>query len=271
MQWTWLLRTKLLLAGLALIVLVGDSMARPGDRRRNRRNQQSQQAMTQPGFYYTSNQVASTTPSVAGTPMVVTVMEGRYVTQRRGLFGRRSTQVWQETPVQRVVYVQSQQQPGTQQAQGQPPAGAEGAPMPSPVASTVQPTQTVLVPRTVTERRGLFGRRTTQRTVYDRVQVASTATQPGTTRQAFYQPLGQVGYIDVRLPAANAEVLFNGAPTVQQGLSRLYVTPALDPQRNNEYEVQARWIDQTGNKQEQTRTIKVPAGGRIQVDFTVQQ
>jgi len=269
MQWKWLVKTKLLLAGLVLIVLVGDSMARPGDRRRNRRNQ-SQQGTMQPMYYTSTEQAAATTqPAASATttsPQVVMMDNQSGSQRRRGVFGRRSNrqQNMQGMPMQQVVTTQPVA--GTEPVAGaQPQPGAEAAPMPAPVATATQGNQAT------TQRRGLFGRRNGQRMVADQAPVATISGQPATTRQSFYIPNGQSGYIDVRVPVPGAEILFNGARTSQQGINRLYVTPALDPQRDNEYEIEARWTDQAGAPQKQTRTVKVPAGGRIVVDFRTQQ
>jgi uncharacterized protein (TIGR03000 family) len=122
----------------------------------------------------------------------------------------------------------------------------------------------------VTERRGIFGRRTSQRIIDQPTAPGVATTQPG-TRQAFYPAGGQVGYIEVRVPVANAEVIVNDARTTQQGVSRLFVTPALDPQRENIYVVKAKFTGKDGNPIEQTKEVKVPAGGRIVVDFAQQQ
>jgi uncharacterized protein (TIGR03000 family) len=198
-------------------------------------------------------------PAQPATVSTMQPIQGQWVTQRRGLLGRRNAQVWEQTPVTQVVQGPQQPQPGAQPM----PAGAEVAPMPSVVQGSTQQ-------QVVTERRGILGRRTSQRIVDQPVSGVAT-TQQGTSRQAFYPAGGQVGYIEVRVPVANAEVIVNDARTTTQGTSRLFVTPVLDPQRENLYIVKAKFTGRDGNPIEQTKEIKVPAGQRITVDFAQQQ
>jgi uncharacterized protein (TIGR03000 family) len=182
---------------------------------------------------------------VSGTAPVPAASTVSYqpVTYSRGLLGRRSYTAWE--PVTMI-------QPVTTA-----PASAESATVMAPTYST-QPIYSS------TGRSGLFGRR---RGGSD-MPVNTVVTTPGaTTRQAFYGPGAQTALIDVRLPVATAEIFFNGARTNQTGISRLFVTPALDPQKDNTYEVKAKWIE-NGEQKERTETVKVPAGGRILVDFT---
>jgi uncharacterized protein (TIGR03000 family) len=281
MQWKW---TKMLLAAVALVLLVDESTAqilrgRLLGRFRGDNNYYSEpvtttqpQAMpaqpaaaqstqmewqwvqTRSGLfgrrnsgYWAQVPVATQPAQPAAAAAQPQQMEWRYVTYRTGLLGRRTTGAWEQVPVQTVSRTV------------QPPAGAEPAPMPSPVAQAQPANQG----RVVTYRTGILGRRTVQRVVYD------SPTGP-TERRAFYPaPAGsQPAYIEVRLPAANAEVLFNGNPTTQTGLTRLYVTPALDPQRENQYEVQVKYRDAAGNPVERTQQIKAEPGRTKVVDLT---
>lgn len=181
----------------------------------------------------TTTTTASTTSTISYQP----------VTYSRGLMGRRSYTVWE--PVTMIQPVATA------------PASAESATVIAPIYST-QPTYTS------SGRTGLFGRRRGG----SEMPVSSVVTTPGaTTRQAFYGPGAQTALIDVRLPIATAEIFFNGTRTNQTGISRLFVTPALDPQKDNTYEVKAKWIE-NGEQKERTETVKVPAGGRVLVDFT---
>ncbi|OAI46240.1 hypothetical protein AYO44_11720 [Planctomycetaceae bacterium SCGC AG-212-F19] len=276
MQRNRFVSTSLLVAALAVVVLVGDSMAGPLGLfgRRNRDNNNGSAPMTystpvaqapvdgQPA--QPAQPVAQPAQPTTTTAQPITT-QGQYSTQRRGLFGRRTAQVWEPTVTQVAM-----QQPQAQQPQpgAQPMPAAEVAPMPSavPTAGIAPTTQ----PQVVTERRGILGRRTSQR-IIDQPAPGVATTQPGTSRQAFYPAGGQVGYIEVRVPVANAEVIVNDARTTQQGISRLFVTPVLDPQRENLYVVKAKFTGRDGNPIEQTKEVKVPAGQRITVDFSAQQ
>jgi len=147
-----------------------------------------------------------------------------------------------------------------------------------PVQPGMQATQPVVqqpvVPQYTTTRRGLFGRRTqqvVQTPVQQYVPASPAAGTPTDNRQSFYPaPVGTQSLIEVRLPIANAEVNFDGTATTQTGANRLFITPALDAQRDNVYQVTARWTD-NGNPVEQKREVKVTPGARVLVDFTQAQ
>jgi uncharacterized protein (TIGR03000 family) len=237
MQWNWLSRTKLLLAGLALVVVMGDSMAGPFANRRNNRQQ---------GQWMPADQGSTTT-----------------------------VQQPQPQPMPAVAQPVAGQPAGEQPAAGQP--AAQAAPMPS-ATPTVQSSQPVYQDNVGNGRRGLFGRRGGRNNggsfSYAPSMTGTTqpgTIQPGSTRQSFYPANGQSALIDIRVPVANAQITFDGAPTVQQGINRVFSTPALNPQAANTYEVKARWTGNDGNAVEQTRTVKALPGGRIVVDFTTQQ
>ena len=100
MQWKWLVRTKLLLAGLALMLLIGDGMAGPFSKRKNK---QSQGETTMVQGTTTTAKAAPGTPPAAG--VTTQAAQGQWVTQKRGLFGRKSMQVWEMTPVDRKSVV----------------------------------------------------------------------------------------------------------------------------------------------------------------------
>jgi len=269
MQWNWLVRTKLLLAGLALIFVIGDGVAGPFKNRKNKQSQDGQWTMVD----QTTTTQAQAQPAQPGTQPAVTAstqtqqQQGQWVMQPQGRKGKKSVMVWQPT-----TQVVTQQPVAGQPAAGQPAAGqpaVEAAPMPSttPSVSTAQPTYQ----EQGNQRRG--GRRAARRGNGNGNYATSptTSIQPGTTRQSFYPVNGQSAYIDVRVPVANAQVMFDGAATNQQGTNRLFVTPALNQQGNNTYEVEARWTGQDGNAVKQTRQVKVPPGARVLVDFTIQQ
>jgi DNA sulfur modification protein DndE len=71
--------------------------------------------------------------------------------------------------------------------------------------------------------------------------------------------------ITVLVPA-NAEVFFDGEPTTQRGVERLYLSPPLEVGRKYSYEVLARW-QENGKPVEQTRKVEVSGGARVRVDF----
>ena len=199
---------------------------------------------------------------------------------RPGLFGRWRNQSepyynnqsqYQYQPVQQV---QGVQQP-VQQVQGAQPMPAA---QPQPVVQQPVVQQPVVqqqtAPQYTTTRRGLFGRRTqqvVQTPVQQTAPATGTTTTPNDNRQSFYPaPAGTQSFIEVRLPVADAQVNFNGTATTQSGNNRLFVTPALEAQRDNVYQVTARWTV-NGAPVEQQREIKVAPGSRVVVDFTQAQ
>src|SRR5438876_2084622 len=60
--------------------------------------------------------------------------------------------------------------------------------------------------------------------------------------------------VEVRLPAA-AELFFDGAPTMQRGLVRRFVTPPLEPGWGYTYKVTARWQSPEGKAIDEARAI----------------
>jgi len=72
--------------------------------------------------------------------------------------------------------------------------------------------------------------------------------------------------LEIRVPAANAQVWLDGVRMTQTGTSRRFVTPALDPKSRYSYEVKVRWDN--GSPQEETRRVSVRAGDSLMVDFT---
>src|SRR5262245_2903149 len=66
---------------------------------------------------------------------------------------------------------------------------------------------------------------------------------------------------------ASAEVFFTDKPTKQKGSERLYLTPPLNPGRENYYEVVVRW--QEGDKAiERVRKVVVKPGESVRINFT---
>jgi uncharacterized protein (TIGR03000 family) len=82
--------------------------------------------------------------------------------------------------------------------------------------------------------------------------------QPGSARVTVIVPAG-------------ASVFFEGVATDQTGVQRTYVTPKLAAGRNYHYKIEARWTAADGTPVDETRTIIVTAGAKVEVDFTNQQ
>jgi len=70
----------------------------------------------------------------------------------------------------------------------------------------------------------------------------------------------------VLVPNADAEVWFDGAPTTQRGMERMFNTPAL--QQAGFYTIRARW-NENGRAVDQQRQVRVQPGQSITVDFRV--
>ena len=74
--------------------------------------------------------------------------------------------------------------------------------------------------------------------------------------------------IEVKLPASDADVWFQGERTSRTGTVRQFRTPPLVTGRNYTYEVLAFWgVGGAGTKE--LRKVPVHAGDRITVDFNV--
>jgi uncharacterized protein (TIGR03000 family) len=96
------------------------------------------------------------------------------------------------------------------------------------------------------------------------------APEGGSYSYGYNQPMAtdpNRASIDVRVPRADAEVMFEGSKTSQTGTDRAFVSPPLQPGQNYTYVVQARWTD-NGKEVNQTRRVPVRAGERVTVDFT---
>ena len=76
----------------------------------------------------------------------------------------------------------------------------------------------------------------------------------------------------VTLPKADAAVFIDDQPTRQSGMNRVFVTPPLQYDKNYYMTIEARWTDDTGKLQRETRTIEFVLfpNQRIQkdIDFT---
>jgi uncharacterized protein (TIGR03000 family) len=74
--------------------------------------------------------------------------------------------------------------------------------------------------------------------------------------------------IDVRVPAADAEVLFEGNNTRQAGVRRLFQSPVIQAGPTYFYKVRAKWKQPDGSVADQERSVAVRAGETTVVDFT---
>jgi len=71
--------------------------------------------------------------------------------------------------------------------------------------------------------------------------------------------------INVTVPT-DAKITFNGAPTMQTGTSRRFVSPALSAGQYS-YEIQAVWME-NGQEKRQSRSVAVQPGDVVQVTIT---
>jgi uncharacterized protein (TIGR03000 family) len=72
--------------------------------------------------------------------------------------------------------------------------------------------------------------------------------------------------IDVTVPA-DAQIWFDGSPTVQTGEQRQFVSPPLHPGSTYVYRVRVRWTE-GGRPIEKTRQVSVALGSQIELNFT---
>jgi uncharacterized protein (TIGR03000 family) len=93
-------------------------------------------------------------------------------------------------------------------------------------------------------------------------------TQTYQTETVVQESASNNARIRVRVPDPNAEVLFNGSPTEQRGMDRLFETPPLENSNKHSYEIKARWRDENGQMMEKSRTVYLQRGKESLVDFT---
>src|SRR5262249_11715845 len=75
-------------------------------------------------------------------------------------------------------------------------------------------------------------------------------------------------YLRVKLPDDKTELLVDGKPTKQEGKTRVFVTPPLEPGKTFTYTLTARWEGKGGAETVRTRRVSVQAGKVIDVDLT---
>jgi len=88
-------------------------------------------------------------------------------------------------------------------------------------------------------------------------------------RQSYYSEPSysqQAATMVVLLPRPDATVLFDNAPTSQQGTERTFVSPPLVSGGTYTYSIRARWME-NGQPVERERRVNVQPGQTINVDF----
>ena len=88
-------------------------------------------------------------------------------------------------------------------------------------------------------------------------------------RQSYYPaPVAaqQTVHMTVLVPAANAQVWFDGNATSQQGMERMFESPALQSGHNYSYTIRARWME-NGKAVTRERQIQVQAGQNVSVNL----
>ncbi len=88
------------------------------------------------------------------------------------------------------------------------------------------------------------------------------------TYSSYYMPgLGNAVALDVRVPVADAQILFDGKKTTQTGTFRRFMSPPLTTGPSYTYEVKATWME-NGERVTQTRNVEVFPGRLVFVDLT---
>jgi uncharacterized protein (TIGR03000 family) len=93
--------------------------------------------------------------------------------------------------------------------------------------------------------------------------IGTTAAAPQPQAQTQHAKFGRV---EVTLPHANAEVLFNGSKTTASGTYRVFRTGDLTPGKRYTYRVVALW-NHNGNQIREERTVHLIAGETAEVHF----
>jgi uncharacterized protein (TIGR03000 family) len=97
--------------------------------------------------------------------------------------------------------------------------------------------------------------------------VTPTPPPPPVVSQAAFTQPDDRAHIEVRVPATDAEIIFDGDRTQQQGMDRQFVSPPLTPGKSFSYSIEARWTE-NGRTMTQKRSVTVGAGQNAMVDFT---
>jgi uncharacterized protein (TIGR03000 family) len=90
-----------------------------------------------------------------------------------------------------------------------------------------------------------------------------------TTTQSYYGPQRDPNsaQVEVVVPDANAQVLFDGTPTRQQGTNRIFVTPPLRSDKKSTYTITAKWTEK-GQPVTREKRVAVRPGAQVMVNFT---
>jgi uncharacterized protein (TIGR03000 family) len=110
------------------------------------------------------------------------------------------------------------------------------------------------------------------------VYTASTATALPRMRSAVYPAIpyrtspaeGTRAYIDLHVPAAGAQVWFDGVLTQQTGIDRHFITPPLEPGASYTFEIRASWRGMDGKQLSRLQRVDIRAGDQRSVNFTAQ-
>ncbi len=99
--------------------------------------------------------------------------------------------------------------------------------------------------------------------------VAVMATLTGSVQA---QPAAQAHTVTLKVqaPQANAKLIIEGMPTQQTGLSRTFVSPALEPNRSYSYTLIASWEPNNYTTITRTREVIVKAGQEMPVDLRIE-
>jgi uncharacterized protein (TIGR03000 family) len=91
-------------------------------------------------------------------------------------------------------------------------------------------------------------------------------SRPYAGEESEYAGPRNTAQVRVIVPAANAKLWFEGSPTRQDGLVRLFESPALKPGHEYSYDIKAQWKE---NGKEVSRTIHVDvrANALVTVNF----
>jgi uncharacterized protein (TIGR03000 family) len=108
-------------------------------------------------------------------------------------------------------------------------------------------------------------RKTVAQTFHGPLLLAAALTAMATVADGRGQEAAQPVTVVVVVPA-DAEVFFDGTPTLQKGGERLFISPPMKVGEKFHYQIKARWM-QDGKPVEQTRKVAVTGGENVRVDF----
>jgi uncharacterized protein (TIGR03000 family) len=107
-------------------------------------------------------------------------------------------------------------------------------------------------------------------TTYDYSAPQGYSFNPNVTQSqsSYYNPgpTQQTAAITVFLPTADAKLWFDNTEMKQQGMTRYFSTPSLEPGKMFTYTLKARWMN-NGQPVEREKQVNVQAGQQATVDF----